>query len=155
MSATSGQVRGSDVEFGDEIGPLLKHPTSEHVQAFLSVWSTRPTSSPEGSQMIGRFTSAEEAGKEGLAGPIIPGNMSQAFLAQLLTDWMGPEGRLVSLDVNFRRPAHHGQELRCVGLVTDKREEDGRSIVKLDVYVENPEGDRPVQGVAEVSLPNG
>ena len=35
----SEQVYGEGVEFGDEIGPLVKTPTAEQVQAFLAVWT--------------------------------------------------------------------------------------------------------------------
>lgn len=145
----SEQLYGQGVEFGDEIGPLVKTPTAEQVQHFLAVW----TRSDASSGMVGRFTDEKTAKSEGLAGPIVPGNMTQAFVAQLVTDWAGPAGRLRSLDVNFRRPARHGDSLKCVGLVTDKREEGVLTVVKLDVYAEDPRGDRPVQGVAEVELP--
>ncbi|HWO94456.1 MAG TPA: hypothetical protein VNL92_06800 [Dehalococcoidia bacterium] len=143
-------VYGNQVEFGDEIGPLIKAPTTEDVQAFLSAWMTRDASD---TSVAGRFTDAQAASREGLAGPIIPGNMTQAFLGQLLMDWASPLGRLRSLDVNFRRPAMHGQELKCMGLVTDTREEGDFTVVKLDVYAEAANGDRPVQGTAEVVLP--
>lgn len=144
----SEQTYGASVEFGDEIGPLVQTIDGTDVQKFLSVWMVR-SSTPETS----RFTDGDAARAEGLASPIVPGNMTQALLTRLLTDWAGPAGWVRTLDVNFRRPAHHGQEFRCFGLVTDKREEGTTTIVKLDVYVENPDGDRPVQGVAEVVLP--
>jgi hypothetical protein len=142
------QVYGADIEVGEEIGPLVKHPDTEQVRRFLTAWS--PARSDRG---MSRFTDAESAGRDGLAGPILPGNMSQAFLAQLVTDWAGPLGRLLSLDVNFRRPVRHGEELKCIGLVTDKRDEGEETIVHLDLFIEDPRGDRPVQGVAEVVLP--
>jgi hypothetical protein len=143
----SEQVYGEDVEAGDEVGPLLKQPDLAQVQAFVAVW--RGESAPSTS----RFTDPEAARRDGLAGPILPGAMSMAFLAQLLTDWAGPGGRLASLDVNYRRPIQHDEELRCVGLITDTREEEDETLVRLDVFIEDPRGDRPTQGVAEVVLP--
>ena len=79
--------------------------------------------------------------------------MSQSFLAQLLTDWAGPYGWVRSLDVNFRRPTRHGEELKCIGLITDKEDEGDKTLVRLDVFIEDPRGDRPTQGVAEVLIP--
>ena len=38
-------------------------------------------------------------------------------------------------------------------LVTDTLEDGGRPTVKLDVYLENERGERPVQGTAIVELP--
>ena len=148
----STQVYGEAVEPGDEIGPLLKTPDLAQVEAFLSVWNPG-VSGPERSAVISRFTDPEAAARDGLRAPIVPGPMSHAFLGQLLTQWAGPAGWLRSLEVNFRRPAHHSDELSCVGLVTDKHDEDGKTVVKLDVYIEDPRGDRPVQGVAEVVIP--
>lgn len=143
----SEQTYGHGVEVGDEIGPLIKSPDLEQVKTFLNVWMSG------GSQMAGRFTDPEIAAKEGLPGPILPGSMTQSYLAQLLTDWMGPAGQLRSLDVNFRRPVLHEKGLKCMGLVTDKHEEDGHTVVHLDVMIVDPRGDRPVQGVAELVLP--
>lgn len=145
----SEQIYGESVEPGDEIGPLLKHPDLEQVQRYLT--AGRMTSG--GGGPAGRFTDTEAAQRDGLQGPILPGPMSQAFLSQLLTDWAGPQGWLRSLDVNFRRPTRHGEPLKCIGLVTDKEDEGGSTLVRLDVFIEDPRGDRPTQGVAEVLIP--
>ncbi|HXH20469.1 MAG TPA: dehydratase [Dehalococcoidia bacterium] len=142
------QVYGEDIEPGDEIGPLLKHPDLAQVQKYLAAGRMG-----DGSGMSSRFTSDEAARREGLAGPIIPGPMSQAFLSQLLTDWCGPEGWVQSLEVNFRRSTRHGEPLKCIGLITDKQDQGDRTLVRLDVFIEDPRGDRPTQGVAEVLIP--
>jgi hypothetical protein len=143
------QVYGADVEPGDEIGPLLKHPDLEQVQRYLGAGRM----GGGGGGGMGRFTSEAAAQRDGLSGPILPGPMSQAFLSQLLTDWAGPNGWVKSLDVNFRRPTRHGEQLKCLGLVTDKQEEGDKTLVRLDVFIEDPRGDRPTQGVAEVLIP--
>ena len=148
----SEQIFGDQVEPGDEIGPLLKHPDLAQVQRYLGAWN-QPSAAA-----LGRFTDNTAAERDGFAGAIVPGPMSQAFLSQLLTDWAGPLGRIKSLDVNFRRPAQHGEDLRCIGLITDKQtldEEDnsGSTLVKIDVFIEDLRGDRPTQGVAEVIVP--
>lgn len=143
------QVYGEDIEPGDEIGPMVRAPRLEDVQAFLNVW--RRT---EGNDHVNRrFTDAATAARDGFASPIVPGPMSFAYVSQLLTDWAGPLGRLQSLDVNYRRPTRHGEELKVLGLITDTRQEGDETIVKLDVFIEDPRGDRPTQGVAEVRIP--
>ncbi len=149
------QVYGQDVEHGDEIGPLVKHPDTANVQAFLNVWAPARESEPHGrgGPNMSRFIHGEAASSEGLRGPILPGNMTQAFLSQLVTDWCGPRGRLRVLDVDFRRPVYHGQDLRCIGLVTDKREDGDQTVVHLDVFIEDERGDRPAQGTAELWVP--
>ncbi len=146
----SEQIFGDDIEPGDEIGPLVKHPDLEQIQRYLGAWNQTNAAA------IGRFTDNQAAARDGFAGAIVPGPMSQAFLAQLLTDWAGPLGRIKSLDLNFRRPAAHGEDLKCIGLITDKAAEDGGrsyTLVKIDVFIEDPRGDRPTQGAAEVIVP--
>jgi hypothetical protein len=142
----TGQRYGCDVETGDEIGPVIRAPDIEQVRAYVSIWR-RDGGTP------GRFTDASIAGREGLGGPIVPGPMTLAFLAQMLTDWAGPSGRLRRLDLTYRRPIRHGDELRCLGLVTDARDEGEDTVVRLDVFIEDAKGERPTQGVAEVVLP--
>ena len=145
----SEQIYGENIEPGDEVGPANRTPTLDDVQTFLSVWRRNPAAS----SINGRFTDAATAARDGFATPIVPGPMSFAFVSQLLTDWAGPLGRLRSLDVNYRRPTRHGEELKCIGLITDTHEEGPNTVVKLDVYIEDPRGDRPTQGVAEVVIP--
>lgn len=95
---------------------------------------------------------AEEAGRRlGAEGPIVPGVMSFAMLSRLVTDWMGAEGHVDALDISFRRPIAHGDPLKLVALATDTDEEAGS--VKLDVYMENQRGERPLQGTAIIRLP--
>jgi hypothetical protein len=47
----------------------------------------------------------------------------------------------------------HGDRLRVVGLVTDVNDSGPEATAKVDVYLENEKGERPIQGVAEISLP--
>ncbi len=102
----------------------------------------------------GRFTSQEGAEAVGMPKPIVPGVMSMCVLTRLVTDWMGERGVLRLIDVDFRRPVQHGDNLKALGLVTDTdSDEAGAGIVKLDVYLENERGERPLQGVAIVELP--
>ncbi|MBM2825991.1 MAG: Acyl dehydratase [Dehalococcoidia bacterium] len=138
------QTYFEEVELGQEIGPLVKLPTREQVRDYVSLSEVR----------LGRFTSDAAAQGEGLRGVIVPGNMSMSFLAQLLTDWVGQEGRLAKLEVNFRRMVEPGDRLECKAVVTDISVRDGRNLVVLDAYIENQRGERPIQGIAEVLLPS-
>jgi acyl dehydratase len=102
----------------------------------------------------GRFTNQQDAEAVGMRKPIVPGVMSMCVLTRLVTDWMGERGVLRFIDVDFRRPVEHGDNLKALGLVTDTdQDETGAGIVKLDVYLENERGERPLQGVAIVELP--
>ena len=65
------------------------------------------------------------ARNNGLPGIIIHGALKNAFLGQLVTDWMGPNGQLKKLSVSYRAMDIPNEDLVCSGTVTDKRVEDG------------------------------
>ena len=152
MTSETTQRYFEDVSLGDEFEEF-QQPTAEHVLAFMST-SFRPGGNTAGQ---GRFSDPEEARRQGLERPIVPGTMSTAMITRIVTDWMGPLGRIVSLDVSFRRPVLHGDKVRCLSVVTDAGgdalEAAGPGIVWLDVALENERGERPVQGTAAVELP--
>lgn len=144
---TAEQRYFEDIELGDEFDEEA-HPTSDDVKAFLGLNPAR------GGPGDGRFDSPEGARALGLESPIVPGSMSISILSRLVTDWMGADGRLHVLDVSFRRPVQHNDKLKLHALVTDSSEEDSGPRVKLDVYIENERGERPLQGTAVVELPH-
>ncbi len=133
-------------------------PTLDAVIGWLTVdaprrgWMDDEAERPE--LPASRFIDARLARDQGLPGAIVPGSMSMAILTRLVTDWMGPTGMLRSIEVDFRRLVLHEDNLRCIGLVTDTHEEEGAGLVKLDVYIENERGERPLQGTAVVELPH-
>jgi acyl dehydratase len=135
-----------DVEIGDEFEEK-ESPGKDDVLRFFMMTASARLNGPGDNRFV-----SDEAGKRlGAEGPIIPGVMSFALLSRLVTDWMGAEGRLDNLDVSFRRPIAHGDNVRLVALVTDTDAEVAS--VKLDVYIENERGERPLQGTANVRLP--
>lgn len=141
-----------DVEVGEEFNTSYK-PEAAHVAQFFALTGSGRGGGGDGGSSS-RFQSASTAKSEGLASPIVPGNMSLGLLTRLVTDWMGSEGHLRTVDVSYRRPVHHGDDLKGVGLVTHHDvDENGEAIVELDIYLENQRGERPLQGTATVELP--
>jgi acyl dehydratase len=132
-----------EVELGDEIGPLEKDITDDAVLAFCKIYTSCTPN---------RFTDEQIAKEVGLPEPIIPGVMSMAMMAQLLTVW-APEGSLKHLDVVFRQPVFH-RPIAISAVVTDKREEDGVHLVECDVYLSDEERGRLVGGRAVMALPS-
>lgn len=131
-----------DIEIGDELEEVEICPTTEDVRRYVTV----------ARMQSGRFMDGEFARKEGLPGAIIPGNMSLGFLSRMLTDFF-PLGTLKTLTANFRATVPHNTPLICSGVVTEKAEKDGEHLVFCDVLLTNEEGDRYVQGTAELALP--
>ena len=138
------QLYIEDIDLGDDVGPLLKEPDRAQLDAYVKAWGTT----------TGRFVSDEAAQAEGFTGVILPGNMSMGLLAQLLTNWVGLEGKVKRLDVDFRRSILPGDKLNCSGIVTDIQIVDEENQVTLDVYIETQKGERALQGTALVVLPN-
>jgi acyl dehydratase len=128
-----------DVEPGDEIEERWQ-ATPEAVRLYM----TTRRGAAGGVEVL--FDDDEP--RPGFDRPIVPGPMSLAVLTRVVTDWMGPLGRLRSIDVDYRRPVYRDDRVRVIALVTDID-----ATVKLDVYFENERGERPLQGVAVVDLP--
>jgi len=133
-----------DVELGDEIGPLEKVALGADVAEFCSIW---------GNPGPNRFTSMDEATKANLSGPIVPGVMSMSLMAQLITDWAGPDA-LRDLDVVFRQPVPHEKPLIITGTINDTRQEDGENLVQCDIVMTGSESERYIIGTALVALPS-
>jgi acyl dehydratase len=132
-----------DVELGDEIGPLEAVATDDGVASFCKVWGD---SKPD------RFTDQAAAAKAGLPAPIVPGIMTMAIMARLLTDWAGPQA-LKDLDVVFRQPVPHNRPLTISATITDTRQEHGENLVECDILLTGAQGERYVGGKAIVALP--
>ena len=132
-----------DIDIGDEINELDICPTTADVIRFVDV----------ARMQSGRFTDDEYARKEGLPGAIVPGNMSLGFLSRMLTEFF-PTGRLKELTANFRAPVPHNMPLTCSGVVTEKQARHGEHLVFCDVTLSNEEGERYVQGTAQMALPS-
>lgn len=133
-----------DVTLGDEIGPLETVATDAAVVAFCELW---------GNEMPNRFTDQAAAEAVRLPGPIVPGIMSMALMAQLLTGWAGPEA-VRDLDLVFRQSIPHNQALKISATVTDARQENGENLVECDIFMTGAEGERYVGGKAVLALPS-
>ncbi|MBI2872594.1 MAG: hypothetical protein HYY00_05315 [Chloroflexi bacterium] len=134
-----------DVELGEELGPLVKVPTTEAVRQFCSVWDPEVGAS--------RFTDEATARKEGLPHALLPGIMNMSYLITLLTTW-APAGQVRKLDTVFRQPVPHNKSVRLVGIVTDKNVVDGENRVECDVSLQREDGEAMVTGKAVVILPS-
>lgn len=90
---------------------------------------------------------------EGHRDIVVHGPLQAALMAQALTDWAGPEGRLVRIAMQNRAAAFPGDELRFVGTVVGKREEDGQALVEVDIREEKASGEIVMPGSATIALP--
>ena len=98
----------------------------------------------------------DEAGRaQGFAGAFGMGNLLWSYLHDLLRNWVGDDGRIVSMNCSFRAPNNRGMTIEARGTVTAVREEGGETLVDLDLAV--VDHDAPdtvlVPATATVALP--
>jgi len=129
-----------DVEFGANL-PAFEPDTS------LAIVKTFAT-------LIGwdgaRFRDHEAARKEGLAGAMVPGVLSQGYLVAMIHQW-APVAEIKTIDTVFRAPVIADEPHFITGVVTDINEDEG--LVEIDLTVANEKGETRVFGTASVSLP--
>lgn len=94
----------------------------------------------------------EEGRKAGYPRAFGMGNLSTAYLLNALREWIGEEGTIRSLSIQFRRANLRDTTVRATGKVTAIRDEGGERVIDLEVWTEDDEG-RLAPGSATVSVP--
>ena len=139
--ARSAQVYVDDVRVGDEIPELVKNCTPRQ----LVMWAAASGDFYE------IHYDVEHARANGLDGLVVHGALKNAFLGQLVHDWVAPAGRVVRFGCSYRGMDPPGVDLRCRGRVTAVRADEG--LVELEIWIENPDGMVTTPGNAVVALP--
>ena len=138
------QTYFEDLNEGDEIPKLNKNcPTQQ-----LVLWAA---ASGDFYQIHYDKDFAQGTGLKGL---IVHGALKNAFLGQLLHDWVGEKGKIKKFGCSYRGMDEPNQDIVCRAVVTKKRQEGGENIVELDIWTENPEGRKTSPGTAVVTLPS-
>jgi len=138
------QVYYEDVEVGQEIPRLVKHPTTRQ----LVKWAGASGDFYE------IHYDKDFAQATGLKGDIVHGWLTFSFLGQMLTDWMGPQGWIKKFGVSYRGMNVPGEDIICRGKVTKKHVQDGEHLVELEIWAEKARGEKNTPGNAVVSLPS-
>ena len=133
--------RITDVEFGETLPVFDPDTRLANVARFVEAahWNGP------------RFTDHEAARAEGLPGALVPGIMSQGFLAAMIHRW-APTAEILYVDTVFRAPVIVDQPCHINGVVTDLDEATGE--VEIDLTVTNDAGETRVFGTARARLPN-
>ena len=138
------QIYWEDVEEGMDLPTLVKEPTTQQLVKYAGA-------SGDYYQI---HYDKDFAQSTGLDDVIIHGALKNAFLGQMVTQWMGPQGSLKRLACQYRGMDFPGQTATIKGAVTRKYQQDGENLVDCDVWMENPEAQRTTPGSATVSLPS-
>jgi acyl dehydratase len=126
------------VEVGQELPELVKHPTTRQLVQYAGAQG----------DFYEIHYDQDYARRVGLPGVILHGLLKAAFLGQLITDWIGDEATLKSMEVSYRGidvPAH---PYRCRGKVTRIEGKD----IELEIWGEDESGRRTTVGTAAVTL---
>ncbi|HEY5474208.1 MAG TPA: MaoC/PaaZ C-terminal domain-containing protein [Candidatus Limnocylindrales bacterium] len=138
------QVHFEDVNVGDEIPKLVKNCTTQQ----LVMWAAGS------GDMYQIHYDKDIAAGNGLPGVIVHGALKNAFLGQLLHDWIRDDGKIKKYNCQYRGMDVPGQDIICRGVITAKRQEDGKNLVDLDIWTEKPDGEKTSPGKATVILPS-
>ncbi len=135
----NSQLDLDKIAVGDEIPSLEKHPTTQQ----LVMWA-----GASGDYNPIHYDK-DFALARGLPGVVVHGQLSTAFICQMLSDWYGKKGSLSKLNVSYKGLNFPGDTLICRGIVRERL--DG-GLIALDVRVENQRGEKTVTGTAVVKL---
>ena len=94
----------------------------------------------------------EFAQKQGFRDANIPAPLYGAFLAKMMTNWIGNQGKLRRLAYQVRVMSFPGDALICKGRVVKKYQEAGDNLVDCDIWIENQDGVKVSPASATVSL---
>ncbi|MBM3138709.1 MAG: dehydratase [Chloroflexi bacterium] len=138
------QVYFEDVKEGDAIPELRKNCSTQQ----LVIWAA---ASGDFYQIHYDMSFAKSTGLDNI---IVHGALKNAFLGQLLHDWVGVAGKVREFGCQYRGMDYPNQDIVCRGVVTKKYVEGEQHFVELDVWTENPQGQRTTPGTARVVLPS-
>jgi acyl dehydratase len=138
------QVCYEDVEVGSEVPAQVKYPTTMQLVKYAGA-------SGDYYQI---HYDKDIALANGLPGVIVHGWLTLSFLGQMLTDWLGEGGTLEKLNGSYRGMNLVHEEIFCYGKVIKKYVESGKNCARVEIWAENPRGEKTVTGVAVVTLPS-
>ena len=140
----AGVLYWEDVREGMDLPSLVKCPNTQQ----LVKWA-----GASGDYYQIHYDTAFAQGT-GLPGVIVHGALKNAFLGQMITDWIGEQGTLERLSCQYRGMDVPDDTLTSSGKVTRKYREGDRYLVDCEIWVENGRGEATTPGAATVALPS-
>ena len=167
-----------DVTVGDELDPMVKGPTTvtEMIAFHAGGYGFVPYGlrasrlGYQNRQRIKPFYIKNEQGvydvaqrlhwdsewAKGIGNPMAYdyGVMRQCWFYHHVSDWAGDDACIVRLEDSIRKFNYMGDTQFLSGKVTDKREENGRFVVDLELHMVNQRDTETAYGSATVALPS-
>ena len=138
------QLYFDDVEEGMELPVLEKDPTTLQLVRYAGA-------SGDYHQI---HYDLDFAQAKGLPDIILHGALKNAFLGQLMTDWIGEHGTLKKLSAQYRGMDVPGKPVYAKGVVSKTYVEGDQNLVECEIWLEDHKGEKTTPGSAVVSLPS-
>lgn len=147
------QVYFEDVTVGEPIRPMVMY--MEQMQLINWGHVTRNDDAGHWHIFHNRWKNTDDPEVSELAGndPSVTGQFKTACLEQMIMDWAGPKAWVKKMDVQYRVWDHFYEQKTFTGIVLDKREEDGKGYVDLEIEMAREDGRMTTKGTATVVLP--
>jgi len=124
---------------GTPLVPLHKQPRQDQIAVFSMV----------AKNFRNIHTDIEVARRAGLPTTLAQGQMETVYLTELLTTFFGASWFTTGWQkVKFIRPVYCGDRLKVCGVVSQERQQDGDTILDLDIWAENEKGEMTAAGWA-------
>ncbi len=95
----------------------------------------------------------EVARREGFPGAFAMAPLTFSYVQTMLREWVGEQGRIVTVDIRLRSPFLRGRTLTATGEVRQVHRDGDEVLVEVDVWADDDLGTRLVQGSATVAVP--
>jgi acyl dehydratase len=163
-----------EVQVGDELKPILKGPLTPTAEiAFESFFGVYLVGNKVAANLYKRHPKLMITNEQGVPEPPqrvhwdnpftknllgLPGAYDLgpercAWLMQAATNWMGDDGMLRRIDAQYRKFNYMGDVTWIKGRVAEKARENGKNIVRLEVWCDNHRGEQTAKARIEVVLP--
>ena len=127
---------------GDKVDMFSRKGTLQHWNRFAAV----------NDEFADHHMSDEGGQHEGFPAAFAMSPLEVSYLHNMLRDWLGSAGRIVSIEVRLKNVFLRGRTMTCHAEVSEIRDEDGGRLASLNVWEEDDRGTRLVAGEAQVLL---
>ncbi len=138
----SDQIFIEDVQEGDQLPDLVKNPDTKQLVMYAGA----------SQDFVAIHYDKDVAAEAGHPSVIVHGALKSAWLGELVTSWMGDDGRLLDLDVSYRAIDYPGRTATCKGKIVGVSSDE--QTVELEIGLYNDEDQVTTPGRALVSLPS-
>ncbi|MFL2767187.1 MAG: MaoC/PaaZ C-terminal domain-containing protein [Dehalococcoidia bacterium] len=129
-----------DIKEGMEIPTIKKNPTTQQLVKYAGA----------SGDFYQIHYDMEYAKNNNLPGVILHGALKNAFLGQLITDWIGNSGKLKILEVQYKGMDLPGTPVYAKGIVSKIIDENN---INCDLWLETEDGNITTIGKATIQLP--